>query len=87
MTPRVCARCGRPRERHSNGRLKPCDCRSYLLVQTEQCSTCIYRSDSNLDVRQLEAQIADRHMPGHFRGSRACHLGAVLFVSVDRLKP
>jgi hypothetical protein len=37
------------------------------------CATCIYRPDSALDVRALEAQIADRHMPGYFTAYRACH--------------
>ena len=44
-----------------------------MKVQQKQCATCIYRPDSALDLQQLEAQIADKHMPGHFRGFRACH--------------
>jgi len=42
-------------------------------VQAKQCATCIYRMDSALDVKQLEAQIADPRMPGHFRAFRCCH--------------
>lgn len=42
-------------------------------VQKRQCSTCIYRPDSVLDLKRLEAQIADPHMEGFFIGSRACH--------------
>lgn len=44
-----------------------------LRVQDRQCETCIYRPDSLLDLKQLEAQIADPNMRGHFRGYRACH--------------
>jgi hypothetical protein len=44
-----------------------------LRVQRRQCDTCIYRKDSPLDLKKLEAQIADPHMPGHFKGSRICH--------------
>lgn len=44
-----------------------------LRVQRRQCSTCIYRPDSSLDIKNLEAQIADPRMEGHFRGSRVCH--------------
>ncbi len=42
-------------------------------VQNRQCATCIYRKDSPLDIRQLESQIADQNMEGHFRGHRTCH--------------
>lgn len=42
-------------------------------VQDKQCATCIYRPDSPLDLKQLEAQIADPRMPGHFKGHRICH--------------
>ena len=44
-----------------------------LRVQRKQCATCIYRSDSPLDLKQLEAQIADPRMEGHFKGHRVCH--------------
>jgi len=44
-----------------------------LRVQAKQCATCIYRKASGLDVKELERQIADRHMDGHFSGARLCH--------------
>lgn len=44
-----------------------------MKVQAKQCASCIYRPDSSLDVKALEAQIADPRMRGHFRGYRACH--------------
>lgn len=44
-----------------------------LKVQSRMCSSCIYRKDSALDVTELERQIADPRMHGHFRGSRLCH--------------
>lgn len=44
-----------------------------LKVQKKMCSTCIYRPDSPLDLQKLEADIADPHMQGHFKGHRACH--------------
>lgn len=42
-------------------------------VQKQMCSTCIYRTDSPLDIKELESQIADRHMKGFFSGHRLCH--------------
>lgn len=42
-------------------------------VQSKACSTCIYRKDSSLDITVLEAQIADKYMPGYFSGHRICH--------------
>jgi hypothetical protein len=42
-------------------------------VQSKQCATCIYRKDSPLDIKRLEAQIADPHMRGFFAGFRICH--------------
>lgn len=42
-------------------------------VQKKQCSSCIYRADSPLDIKQLEAQVADKH--GGFKGHRICHHG------------
>lgn len=42
-------------------------------VQRAMCATCIYREDNPLDVEQLEAQVADPQMAGHFRQHRVCH--------------
>jgi hypothetical protein len=42
-----------------------------MRVQRRQCSTCIYREDSPLDLRKLEAQVADGY--GGFNGHRICH--------------
>lgn len=42
-------------------------------VQAKACATCIYRRDSPLDVEELERQIADPKMAGHFKGHRTCH--------------
>ena len=42
-------------------------------VQRTPCATCIYRSDSPLDLQRLEAAIADPRMPGYFEGFRECH--------------
>lgn len=44
-----------------------------LQVRKTMCATCIYRDDSPLDLAQLEAQVADDHMEGFFKGYRACH--------------
>ena len=44
-----------------------------LQVQQRPCSSCIYRSESPLDLAALEAAIADPHMPGYFVGFRECH--------------
>lgn len=44
-----------------------------LKVQDQQCATCIYRPDSPLDLTKLEADIADPHCDGHFKGHRICH--------------
>jgi len=44
-----------------------------LKVQDRQCETCIYRKTSTLDIKSLEAQIADPYMEGFFKGSRICH--------------
>lgn len=44
-----------------------------LRVQRKQCETCIYRKDSPLDITQLEAEVLDPRMPGHFERSRICH--------------
>lgn len=40
-------------------------------VQKKMCSTCIYRPDSNLDLKVLEDQVRDPHMG--FKGHRVCH--------------
>lgn len=40
-------------------------------VQKKMCATCIYRADSPLDLKVLEAQIADRF--GGFKSHRICH--------------
>lgn len=40
-------------------------------VQSKPCDTCIYRTDSALDIKVLEAQIADKY--GGFKGHRICH--------------
>jgi hypothetical protein len=42
-------------------------------VMRRRCATCIYRKDSSLDLKKLEADVADPHMAGHFRGYRECH--------------
>ena len=44
-----------------------------LKVQKRACSTCIYRKDSALDLKKLEADVADPYMPGFFKGHRVCH--------------
>ena len=44
-----------------------------MQVASEQCSTCIYRKDSPLDLQKLEAEIADPRMTGFFKGHRVCH--------------
>lgn len=40
-------------------------------VRRTQCSTCIYRPDSPLDLEVLEGQISDGY--GGFNGHRICH--------------
>lgn len=45
--------------------------RAGFKVQKKLCATCIYRPDSALDLKVLEAQVADRF--GGFKGFRACH--------------
>ena len=42
-----------------------------LEVQARPCATCIDRRDSPLDLKKLEADIADPH--GGFTGFRICH--------------
>ena len=40
-------------------------------VQSIACSTCIYRKDSPLDLKKLEADVADKF--SGFKGYRICH--------------
>lgn len=40
-------------------------------VQDRLCETCIYRKDSALDLKKLEADVADKY--GGFKGHRICH--------------
>lgn len=40
-------------------------------VQRRMCKTCIYRPDSPLDLKRLEAAVADKH--GGFAKHRQCH--------------
>lgn len=40
-------------------------------VQTKQCSTCIYKPSSTLDLKRLEAEVSDGH--GGFKSHRTCH--------------
>ena len=44
-----------------------------MNVKAKACETCIYKRSSPLDINELEAQVADRYMPGHFERYRACH--------------
>ena len=44
-----------------------------LKVQRRQCSTCIFRPDSPLNLAALLRAVADPHMAGFFKGSRICH--------------
>ena len=40
-------------------------------VQKKPCSTCIYRKDSPLNIKALEAKVKDGY--GGFKGHRVCH--------------
>lgn len=40
-------------------------------VQKKSCSTCIYRKDSPLDLKNLEDAVRDKF--GWFKGHRICH--------------
>lgn len=42
-----------------------------FMVQSKPCSTCIYRSDSTLNLRKLEDDIRDPYIG--FSGYRICH--------------
>ena len=44
-----------------------------MNVMSKQCRSCIYRPDSPLDLKKLEAEIADPHLVGFFKGHRTCH--------------
>lgn len=44
---------------------------SGFLVMDKPCQTCIYRKGSPLDLKKLEAEVADKF--GGFRGYRICH--------------
>lgn len=46
-----------------------------LRVQKEQCSTCIFKPDSNLNLRKLLDDVRDFTVPGFvfFKGYRVCH--------------
>lgn len=47
--------------------------RAVLEVQAQRCATCIYRTDSALDLALLEDALRDPRMAGYFLGYRACH--------------
>jgi hypothetical protein len=59
--------------RHPALRLLSLESSLMLKVQSKACTNCIYRKDSPLDLKELEAQIADPHMTGFFVGHRICH--------------
>ena len=40
-------------------------------VMRNACRSCIYRSDSPMDLQQLESQVLDEHVG--FSGYRICH--------------
>ncbi len=42
-------------------------------VQKKLCETCIYHKSSPLDLKKLEADVADGNMEGFFCGYRICH--------------
>ena len=42
-------------------------------VQKRMCESCIYRPGSPLDLEELQQQVADPNMEGHFKGFRECH--------------
>lgn len=42
-----------------------------LEVMRQACETCIYRTDSPLDLEKLEGDVRDPHLG--FRGFRVCH--------------
>ena len=44
-----------------------------MNVMDRQCKTCIYRPGGPLNLRKLEAEIADPNMKGFFTGHRICH--------------
>jgi len=42
-------------------------------VQEKQCETCIYRPECGIDIKKLEARVADKDAPGFFSSYRICH--------------
>lgn len=44
-------------------------------VQLRSCATCIYRKDSPLDLKALEAEVADDY--GGFKNFRRCHHSSI----------
>lgn len=44
-----------------------------FYVQAKACSSCIYRKNCGLDIKELERQVADPRMPGMFVRHRQCH--------------
>lgn len=44
-----------------------------MKIADKQCKTCIYRSDSPLDLDKLESQVEDPYIKGSFVGYRICH--------------
>jgi hypothetical protein len=44
---------------------------SGFKVQKKMCTSCIYRSSSPLDIKELEEQVRDRY--GGFDTHRSCH--------------
>ena len=45
------------------------------MVRSSRCRTCIYGKNCPIrrTVADLEAEIADPHLEGHFAGYRVCH--------------
>ena len=44
---------------------------SGFRVQSKQCATCIYHKKTGMNIKHLEAQVADDY--GGFKGHRVCH--------------
>ena len=44
-----------------------------MKVAGKQCASCIYRPNSPLNLKKLEAQVADPYIEGFFKGHRICH--------------
>ena len=62
-----------PRNRNDPPTDPPAQPPGGFLVRATSCASCIYRADSPLDIRKLEADVADPHFPGAFRTHRICH--------------